>query len=124
MPSPVPTTVKTGDVYWCEPDPEDTVGSEQEKDRLWVIVSLTELHRGNCAVGVPLTLNIKMAVAHLIEIPASELSLDGQTPPYDSVALTDQIRALDKRRLRRRGGSISKHGLDSIRLGLQRLFGM
>ena len=124
MPSPVPTTVNTGDVYWCEPDPQDTVGSEQEKDRLWVIVSLTSLHRGNCVVGVPLTTNTSKAVAHLIKIPASELILDGQTPPYDSVALTDQIRALDKTRLRRKGGSISKHGLDSILLGLQRLFGM
>ena len=124
MPSPVPTIVKTGDVYWCEPDPEDTVGSEQGKDRLWVIVSLTALHRGNCVVGVPLTRNTTKAVAHLIKIPASHLTLDGKTPPYDSVALTDQIRALDKTRLRRRGGSISQNGLDSILLGLQRLFGM
>jgi mRNA-degrading endonuclease toxin of MazEF toxin-antitoxin module len=111
-------------MYWCEPDPKDTVGSEQEKDRPWVIVSVTHLHRGNCVVGLPLSKNIKKASAHLIAIPRTEITMDGGIPPYDSVALTDQIRALDKRRFRRKAGSISPKGLNAILLGLERLFGI
>ena len=116
--------VKTGELYFCEPDPQDTVGSEQEGDRPWVIVSLTSLHRGNCAVGVPLSKRIEKARAHLILIPKKELNWDGKEGPYDCVALTDQIRALDKTRFRRRVGTISQRGLEAILLGLQRLFGM
>jgi mRNA-degrading endonuclease toxin of MazEF toxin-antitoxin module len=124
MHSPTPTIVKTGDIYWCEPDPQDTVGSEQEKDRPWVIVSLTILHRGNCVVGIPLSKNTKKACAHLIAIPKNEITMDGGIASYDSVALTDQIRALDKTRFRRKAGSVSKKGLNAILLGLERLFGM
>lgn len=124
MPSPPPTIVKTGEIYWCEPDPLDTVGSEQEKDRPWVVVSMTHLHRGNCVVGIPLSKNISKACAHLIAIPKNEMTMDGGLPPYDAVALTDQIRALDKTRFRRKAGYVSQRGLDAIRLGLERLLGL
>jgi mRNA-degrading endonuclease toxin of MazEF toxin-antitoxin module len=124
MPSSIPIIIKTGDLYWCEPDPNDTVGSEQEKDRPWVIVSLTKFHRGNCVVGVPLSVRVHKAVGHLIKIPAAHLTMDGGEPSQDCVALTDQIRALDKTRFKRKAGCISPQGLNSILLGLQRLFGM
>jgi mRNA-degrading endonuclease toxin of MazEF toxin-antitoxin module len=124
MPSPTPTIIKTGEIFWCEPDPNDTVGSEMEKDRPWVIVSQTSLHRGNCVVGLPLTKNMSKASAHLIAIPSVELTMDGGAPPFDSVALTDQIRCLDKTRFRRKAGSISPKGLNAIKLGLERLFGL
>ena len=45
-------------------------------------------------------------------------------PPYDSVALTDQIRALDKTRLRRKSGTMSVKGLNAMKLGIERLFGL
>jgi mRNA-degrading endonuclease toxin of MazEF toxin-antitoxin module len=124
MPLPPQAIVKTGEMYWCEPDPLDTVGSEQEKDRIWVIVSDTHLHRGNCVVGVPLTTNLDKACGHLVQIPQKELIMDGKHPSISSVALTDQIRALDKTRFRRKAGHISKHGLHSIQLGLMRLFNL
>jgi mRNA interferase MazF len=124
MPIPPKTVVKTGELYFCEPDPKDTVGSEVEKDRPWVIVSQTHLHRGNCVVALPLTKNLGKGLAHLITIPRTEIVWDGGVAPYDSVALTDQIRALDKLRLRRKIGHVSQRGLDAILLGLQALFGM
>jgi mRNA-degrading endonuclease toxin of MazEF toxin-antitoxin module len=124
MPFVTPTIIKTGELYWCEPDPKDTVGSEMEKDRPWVIMSMSYLHRGNCVVGLPLTKNTSKACAHLIRIPSTELTMDGGVSPYDSVALTDQIRCLDKTRFRRKAGSISPKGLNAIKLGLERLFGM
>lgn len=122
MSLPAKVIVKTGEIYWCEPDPIDTVGSEIEKDRMWVIVSATFLHRGNCVVGVPLTSNLDKACSHLVQIPKSELVLDGKTPAINSVALTDQIRALDKTRFRRKAGHITRDGLHAIQLGLARLF--
>jgi mRNA-degrading endonuclease toxin of MazEF toxin-antitoxin module len=119
-----PAVVKTGDIFWCQPDPNDTVGSEQEKDRPWVVVSQTVLHRGNSVVAVPLSTNMDKACAHLIAIPKGELKLDGGIPANDSVALTDQIRALDKTRFRRKAGHISPRGLAAIQVGLERLFGL
>lgn len=64
-----PVIVRPGDIYWCEPDPADTVGSEIEKDRLWVVVSQSHLNRGNCVVAVPLTSNMAKGIGHLITIP-------------------------------------------------------
>jgi mRNA-degrading endonuclease toxin of MazEF toxin-antitoxin module len=119
-----PNIVKTGELYWCEPDPADTVGSEIEKDRIWLIVSQTHLHRKNNVVAVPLSRTVSLACAHLIAIPKSELIGDGISTFADSVALTDQIRCLDKRRFRKKAGNISTRGLNSVRSGLERLFGL
>jgi mRNA-degrading endonuclease toxin of MazEF toxin-antitoxin module len=94
--------VKQGDLYWCEPDPEDTVGSEQEGDRIWVIVSIPPLHRGNCVVELPLSRHTEKAVAHLIQVPKAEITMVDNNPAINRVALTDQIRALDKTRFRKK----------------------
>ncbi|MHB8486835.1 MAG: type II toxin-antitoxin system PemK/MazF family toxin [Candidatus Acidiferrales bacterium] len=122
MPTP-PSIVNQGDIYWCEPDPSDTVGSEQEGDRPWVIISTARLHRGNCAVGLPLSRHLEKACAHLIAIPKNEITMEDGNPSIDRVALTDQIRALDKRRFRRKAGHISPRAINAIRLGLDYLFG-
>jgi mRNA-degrading endonuclease toxin of MazEF toxin-antitoxin module len=115
--------INQGELYWCEPDPLDTVGSELEKDRPWVIISIPRLHRGNCAVGLPLSTQVNKAVAHLILIPKKEITLDDGNPSVDCVALTDQIRALDKTRFRKRAGFISVRAIHAIKLGLDYLFG-
>lgn len=120
-----PKVVKHGDIYFCEPDPQDTVGSEQEKDRPWVVVSVTHLHRGNCVVCIPLSSRLNKGVAHLIQIPANEIQADDPRDAKTCIALTDQIRALDKTRFRRKVGTMSQRGLNSIiDLGLRRLFGI
>jgi len=122
MPLAIQTAVKTGEMFWCEPDPKDTVGSEQEKDRIWVIVSESSLHRGKCVVAVPLTTQLHMACAHLIQIPADEFKMIHGTTAVSCVALTDQIRALDKTRFRKKAGVVSVRGLTAIRFGMKRLF--
>jgi mRNA-degrading endonuclease toxin of MazEF toxin-antitoxin module len=110
-------------MYWCEPDPQDTVGSEIEKDRPWVIVSIPRLNRGNCVVGLPLSRHIEKAVAHLIVVPKSEITMEDGNPSIDRVALTDQIRALDKTRFRKKAGFVSQRAITSILLGMDYLFG-
>lgn len=122
MPSS-PTVINQGEMYWCEPDPKDTVGSEQEGDRPWVIVSSPRFHRGNCVVGLPLSRHTDKALAHLIAVPKSEITMVDGNPSIDRVALTDQIRALDKTRFRRKAGYVSKRAISSILLGLDYLFG-
>lgn len=81
------------------------------------------LPRGNCVVGLPLSRHTEKAVAHLIQVPVSEITMDGNDANINRVALTDQIRALDKRRLRRKLGHVSPRAVTSILLGLDYLFG-
>jgi len=120
-----PKIVEQGEIYWCEPDPKDTVGSELEKDRPWVVVSLSRLHRGNCVVAIPLSSRVEKAVAHLIQIPKGEFTPEPGVTPYDCVALTDQIRALDKNRFRKKFGRISQRAMNSlIHLGIRRMLGI
>jgi mRNA-degrading endonuclease toxin of MazEF toxin-antitoxin module len=123
MPISPTQVINQREMYFCEPDPKDTVGSEEKFEHIWVIVSIARLNRGNCVVGVPLTSKVSKEVAHLIRIPESEFQMDGGRIPITCVALTDQIRSLDKTRFRCRAGTISMHGLDAIFLGLDRLFG-
>ena len=121
-----PTTYNQGDTYWCNPDPNlvDTEGSEQKGDRIWVIMSAPRCHRGRCLVALPLSQHIEKAGGHLIKIPKNEITMVDGNPPIDRVALVDQIRALDKTRLRKKAGSISKRAVTSILdLGLDYLFG-
>lgn len=118
-----PKVINQGEMWFCEPDPRDTVGSEQEGDRPWVIVSSPRCHRGNCVVGLPLSRHTEKAVAHLIHVPSQEITMEGKDANINRVALTDQIRALDKRRLRRKLGHVSPRAITSILLGLDYLFG-
>jgi mRNA-degrading endonuclease toxin of MazEF toxin-antitoxin module len=118
-----PPIFSQGELYWCEPDPQDTVGSELEKDRPWVLISIPQLSRGNCVVGVPLSTRVEKACAHLIKVPASEITKQDGTASVDCVALTDQIRCLDKRRLRKKAGFVSIRAVNGILMGLDFLFG-
>ncbi len=115
--------VQQGELYWCEPDPKDIEGSEQEGDRIWVVISIPRFNRGNCAVGLPLSRHVEKAVAHLIKVPKNEITMEDGNPSIDRVALTDQIRALDKTRFRKKAGFISIRAINAILVGLDYLFG-
>lgn len=116
--------IKQGDLYWCDPDPNlvDTQGSEQQGDRIWLIVSFERCHRGNCVVGLPLSRHTEKAVAHLTMVPAEMITMVDGNPAINRVALTDQIRALDKTRLRKKAGFISPRALRGVFTGLDSLF--
>ena len=121
-----PTVYNQGDLYFCDPDPgqQVTKGSELKGDHVWVVVSIPTCHRGNCVVGIPMSRHMNKAVGHLIRVPQQESTYDPGELVMDRVALTDQIRVLDKTRLRRKLGTISSHALTSIfDLGLDRLLG-
>lgn len=122
MPIPLTAEVKQGELYFCEPEPTDTVGSEQAGDRVWLVVSIPQLRRGKTVVCLPLSRHDKEA-AHLIKIPQQEITVTAGDPNIDRVALTDQIRALDRTRFRRKFGFISPRAITAIFLGLDYLFG-
>ena len=126
MPNPQ-QTYKQGELYWCDPDPKlvDTVGSEQKGDRVWLIVSVEHLHRGNCVVALPASRHTEKGgiAPHLIEIPSSEITMVDGSPLMDRLALTDQIRCLNKTRLRKKAGYISRRAVFATLIGLDKLFG-
>jgi mRNA-degrading endonuclease toxin of MazEF toxin-antitoxin module len=117
-----PQTFRQCETYWCEPDPADTIGSEQQGDRIWLIVSLRSRYK--VVVAVPLSRHIDKAVhPFLITVPASEITTVDGTTPVDRVALADQIRTLDKSRLRKKSGEISKIAFRSVLGGIDYMLG-
>ena len=119
--------VKPGEIYWVTITPSQTVGSEQHNRRPYVIVSRLKINRTSpIVVGIPLTTTRADQVQppHRIQIPANEIVPDAlfRGAISNSVALTDQVRALDKKRLETKMGNLSDTALAAVGLGLLYLF--
>jgi len=100
--------VQRGDVFWANLDP--TLGVEIKKTRPVVIVSNDVINqRSQLVIVVPLTTNVERLSPGHVLVPAGVGGL-----AEDSKALTEQIRAMDKRRLAARIGSLSDHFLRLI----------
>ena len=95
---------KRGDVYWVALDP--TLGSEIQKTRPAVIISNNSCNaHGSRVVVLPLTSNVD-------SLYPDEALVTIKGKP--SRALGDQIRSLDKSRLRSRIGTLSYDEMASI----------
>lgn len=97
-----PTEYKQGEIYWVTIKAVETTGSEQKKSRPYIIVSRNQINRlGPHVIGVPFTSSLHLACAHRIKVPLSEMVPNSACSRklQESVALTDQIRVLDKSRL-------------------------
>ncbi len=95
----VPPKITRGDIYGVELPNRDPRGSEIEKTRPCVVVSMTEANAlRRTVVCVPLTSSPEAAPPVAIAVPSAGA---------DSVAVCDQIAAIDKRRLKRRVGAQS-----------------
>jgi mRNA-degrading endonuclease toxin of MazEF toxin-antitoxin module len=103
-----------------------TVGSEQQKRRPYVVMSRLSVNKlGKNVVGIPLSHVINKANQHRILIPAKEIIKDATSnfPFVNSVALTDQVRVLDISRLELpRIGYLSTTATIAVQLGLAFLF--
>ena len=122
---PIPV-VKQGEIYWVIASDLDIQGSEQLKNRPYVIVSRTAINQqGTNVVGVPLSTQTHKANSHRILIPLAYMIKNAACtrPLSDSVALTDQMRVLDASRLEQpRMGQLSDPAMGALELGLAYLF--
>ena len=109
-----------GDIYDAALNP--IVGSEQAGIRPVVIVSRDSLNaRRPIVVVVPFTSRDRRGILHAgwVPVPAADGGL-GQ----DSLALCEQIRGVDKSRLRRYRGHLSESAMRDIEDGLQIVLGL
>ncbi len=120
--------INPGDIFMVVVSPQQVIGHEQHSKRPWVVVSRLRVNRqSNLVVGVPLTTTGADRDQHppyRILIPGSEMQVEpGFTGSLvDSLALVDQVRALDKRRLGAKAGRLSLTAVASLGLGLAYIF--
>jgi mRNA interferase MazF len=104
-------TVRRGDIWWVALDP--TLGSEIRKTRPAVVVTADPLNRARrTVIVVPLSTG-----------PAPRPPIVVPTPSAGShaVAVCDQLRAVDKRRLTRASGRLSAIDLRVVEDGVRRV---
>jgi mRNA interferase MazF len=100
-----------GEIWWVALDP--TLGSEIHKTRPCVVVSVKVLNeRRRTVIVVPLSSSPKASPPILIPI-----SCDGRA----AVAVSDQIRAVAKERLRGRLGIVAEEELAVLEDGLRQI---
>lgn len=98
-----------GDVYLAQDI--GMQGSEIKKTRPWVLVGANPLNKARkTVVALPLTTQVK-------EIP--QLSIKILFNNITCCVVLDQIRAIDKSRLLRHEGNLSKYEMDLIDNGLR-----
>jgi mRNA interferase MazF len=103
--------VGRGDIWWVNLDP--TQGSEIRKTRPAVVMTANSLNRARrTVVVVPLSTGPEPRPPIVVAAPSAG---------PDSVAICDQLRAVDKRRLTRMVGRLSIADLRTIEEGLRRV---
>ena len=117
-------SVRKGDIYWVDILQGETVGSEQYGRHPFLVISRSELNGQRTVVGIPFTSQFHKAAGHRVAIPAREVIKEAgcQSKIVNSVALTDQIRVLDKSRLEQRIGKLSDQAIIAVEIGLSNLF--
>ena len=122
----MPLSVRQGEIYWVFAKDLDIQGSEQQKDRPYVIVSRDAINKlGNNVVGVPLSTKLHKANSYRIKIPLVYMNKDVtcKRPMSESVALVDHIRVLDPSRFEQpRMGKLSDTAMGGVELGLAFIF--
>jgi mRNA interferase MazF len=100
-----------GDIWWVALDP--TLGSEIRKTRPCVVMSIRVLNeRRRTVIVVPLSSSPKASPPILIPV-----SCGGQP----AVAVSDQIRAVAKERLRNRLGTVNTVEMAALEDGLRQI---
>ncbi|MGH8646130.1 MAG: type II toxin-antitoxin system PemK/MazF family toxin [Gammaproteobacteria bacterium] len=100
-----------GEVYWVNLDP--TQGSEIRKQRPCVLVGAAPINKARrTVVVVPLSTSAK---------PRPPLTIPVQCLGKRVVAACDQIRAVDKTRLREPAGHLSKEDMEALDEGLRQV---
>jgi mRNA interferase MazF len=100
-----------GDIYWVDLNP--TMGSEINKLRPCVVVGATPINQArHTIVVIPLSTSAKARPP--LTIPVSCLN-------KEVTAVCDQIRAVDKSRLKNQAGSLSEKDMNLLDDGLRQV---
>jgi len=103
--------VQRGEIWWVSLDPAQ--GGELRKTRPGVVVTADALNRArHTVVVVPLSTGPRPRPPIVIATPSAG---------PDSVAVCDQIRAVDRSRLTRAAGSLSTTDLRNIEDGIRQI---
>jgi len=106
-----PIVVRRGDIWWVNLDP--TQGGEIRKTRPAVVITVNALNRARrTVVVVPLSTGPDPRPPIVVPTPSAG---------PNSVAVCDQLRAVDKRRLTRISGRLSTADLRIIEEGIRRI---
>jgi len=100
-----------GDVYWVDLNP--TTGSEMNKQRPCVLVGATPINQArHTLVVVPLSTSAKARppITILVSCLGKQVT-----------AVCDQIRTVDKSRLKKSAGSLSEQDLNALEHGLRQI---
>ena len=103
--------IRRGDIWWVDLDP--TRGSEIRKTRPAVIITADPLNRARrTVVVVPLSTGPEPRPPIVVAAPSAGAR---------AVAVCDQLRAVDKRRLSRNSGRLSAADLRIVEDGIRRV---
>lgn len=106
--------MKRGEVWWVDLDP--TRGSELRKRRPALILSVDALNRARrTVVVVPLSSSPEPRPPLVVPVPSAG---------PESVAICDQLRAVDKRRLVRVFGRVENAELRAVEDGVRVVLGL
>jgi mRNA interferase MazF len=107
-------SLKRGDIYWVDLAP--TVGSEIRKKRPCVLIGATPINNARRTVLViPLSTS---------GTPRPPLVIEVECLGQKVVAVCDQLRAIDKSRLREPAGTLQPGDLEHIEDGLRRILSL
>jgi mRNA interferase MazF len=107
-------TIQRGCVYWV--DLELTAGSQQRGRRPCLVLSVDPINAMRRTVGViPLSSSPKVAEPIVVAVP----SIGPQT-----VAICDQLRAVDKRKIDRLIGTVTDAELAVVEAAVKEVFGL
>jgi mRNA interferase MazF len=103
-----------GDIYWVDLNP--TKGSEINKERPCVLVGATPINQArHTVVVVPLSTSAKARPPITISVYCMGKQV---------TAICDQIRTIDKSRLKSSAGSLSSHDLNALDDGLRQVLSL
>ena len=112
-------TIKRGDIYYADLSP--VIGSEQGGMRPVLIVQndIGNRYSPTVIAAAITSQKDKNKLPTHIEVSCGECGLS-----RDSIVLLEQIRTLDKKRLKERMGKLSNNSMDEINNALQVSFGL
>ncbi len=111
---PAAVIVRRGDVWWVDLDP--TRGSEIRKSRPAVVLSADGLNQVRRTVVV-----VPMSTG---PTPRPPIVVATASAGADSVAVCDQVRAVDKSRLIRKDGVLTSVDLRAVENGVRAVLGL